>query len=717
MLHARTGVPVARRRAFGRVARRWQAAVAPGVALLVACTFGMAAAPPGAAAVGSTPAVTGTVPTTTVLVPSVPNPVFGQSVTLSATVTVAPPDATEPSGAILFYDGANLLGTVAAVQGQASLTTSGLAFGPHLLSAYYAGDATLAPSASALVSLTVAKAATAVSISPSATASVVGQSVTLTASAAAVAPGSGVPGATIAILDGSTVLAAQAPVGGVVTYTTSQLGVGVHALTAAFAGGPNYLASTSPPLSYAVAPASSTTTLSLSDRTPKSGQPVTLTAKVAAVAPGTGTPTAPVLFSDGATALALVKPKGNKATYTTAMLGVGAHLLSATSTGSSSYLGSTSPAVSVTVSSCGCDWPEFRAGPDHLGTNPSETSLGVGNVGGLAPLWSDTTRGNVLSSPSVVGGIVYVGSSDGRIIAADAATGAPRWTLITGGGVHASPLVVGGVVYVGSDDGMFRALDALTGAVRWTIATGSVIDSAANTANGVVYFGGTDGKVYAVKAQTGAVIWTALTGYPVHASPTIDPTNGNVIVGSTNGKVYAYNLTTGSLAWSYQTLGSIAGTAALANGLVYVPCYDGHLYVIRADTGAPVWWAQTGALTESSPAVVNGVVYLGNNGGAVSAFNALTGAPIWSMNTGGEVHGSPAVANGVVYIGSAGGSLYALDAGTGATLWSYATGYPVTSSPSVVQGVVYVGGWDYKLHAFAVPAGSRHARPNLRHAF
>ena len=63
----------------------------------------------------------------------------------------------------------------------------------------------------------------------------------------------------------------------------------------------------------------------------------------------------------------------------------------------------------------------FRGSPEHLGT-----------YSGAAPtlqtvVWKSKTGGRVISSPAVVGGAVYVGSSDNNLYAFDRATGAVRW--------------------------------------------------------------------------------------------------------------------------------------------------------------------------------------------------------------------------------------------------------------------------------------------------
>ena len=58
--------------------------------------------------------------------------------------------------------------------------------------------------------------------------------------------------------------------------------------------------------------------------------------------------------------------------------------------------------------------------------------------------WSFTTGSSVESSPAVSGGIVYIGSDDGKVYALDAATGQPHWTFATGSDVWSSPAVAAG---------------------------------------------------------------------------------------------------------------------------------------------------------------------------------------------------------------------------------------------------------------------------------
>jgi hypothetical protein len=75
---------------------------------------------------------------------------FGNEITLTATVT--PTGATGP---VTFYRGGSVLGYAPLSSGKATLRLSTLTCGTEAMTAYYAGDATYAPSTSAPVALTI----------------------------------------------------------------------------------------------------------------------------------------------------------------------------------------------------------------------------------------------------------------------------------------------------------------------------------------------------------------------------------------------------------------------------------------------------------------------------------------------------------------------------------------------------------------------------------
>lgn len=109
------------------------------------------------------------------------------------------------------------------------------------------------------------------------------------------------------------------------------------------------LNSVCPPANAAPVKRPSTATLSSSANPAAIGQSVTLTATLVASGSGVGTPTGTVTFSDGATVLGSGTLNSGIATYSATFSTLGTHSLTVAYGGDSTFLGSTSPALSQTV--------------------------------------------------------------------------------------------------------------------------------------------------------------------------------------------------------------------------------------------------------------------------------------------------------------------------------------------------------------------------------
>jgi autotransporter-associated beta strand protein len=294
----------------------------------------------------------------TTVTPSLSTIVFGQSISLSATVAPASSSVTlVPTGNVQFLNGSNSLGTAALnSSGTATITVpSGtvpsLPVGTLSITATYQGDTNFAASTSPPVTVTVNQAdttTTVTSIVPNP--SGLGQSVTITATVAPVSPGTGTPTGQVEFMSGSTALGMAPVSSGVATLPTTMLTMGTNSITAVYQGDTNFKTSTSPAVTATVNQAS-TTTLMASPTTPApvTGQTVTLTATVTA-STGTGTPTGSVQFFSGSTLLG-TQPLDTTGTATlqTTSLQAGTPSLTAVYSGDSTFAGSTSTPVVLTV--------------------------------------------------------------------------------------------------------------------------------------------------------------------------------------------------------------------------------------------------------------------------------------------------------------------------------------------------------------------------------
>jgi len=342
----------------------------------------------------------------------------------------------------------------------------------------------------------------------------------------------------------------------------------------------------------------------------------------------------------------------------------------------------------------------FRGDLSHSGVYP-----GGGVASPVAVKWKFKTDGQVLSSPAVIDGTLYVGSTDHALYAIDQLTGTEKWRFKTGGRVTSSPAVVAGSVYFGSYDGNFYAVSAATGKLRWKYQTEGerrfsakhlhgmqpaaetmpdpfdVYLSSPTVWNGWVYFGSGDHNVYALSVASGALKWKFATGNVVHASPAL--ADGTLYIGSWDSYFYAIDAQNGRLKWRFKTGDDpvisnqvgIQSSAAVANGLVYFGCRDSNLYALDAATGAKRWsFANHGSWVVGSPAAKEGKLYFAtSDSGMFQAVDAATGVQLFSLKLKWPMFSSPTIAGGMLYIGSHEGKLFAIDLVNKSVAWVFQT--------------------------------------------
>jgi CSLREA domain-containing protein len=281
---------------------------------------------------------------TTTSVASTPNPsVYGQAVTLTATVTST---IGTPSGTVQFYaDGAALGSAATLSNGQASLNTSTLGGGTHPITATYNGDANHAGSTSNPLDQVVTKANSTIAIASLLNPTTFGQPVTLTAIVTSTV---GTPSGTVQFYaDGATFGSAVTLSNGQTSLSTSALAVGTHPITATYSGDADHNGSTSNTIDHVVNPADSTTTIVSALNPSVVGQAVTLTATVTSTG---DTPSGSVQFyADGATLGSAVTLSNGQTSLSTSALAVGTHPITATYSGDANHNGGISNQVDQVV--------------------------------------------------------------------------------------------------------------------------------------------------------------------------------------------------------------------------------------------------------------------------------------------------------------------------------------------------------------------------------
>ena len=173
-----------------------------------------------------------------------PEPSYtGQLYTVSFSLTVNPPGAGSPTGTVTISDGTGAY--CYASPGSPSCSLASATVGTKTITITYAGDNNFSGS-SASVTHTVSIAATTTNVTSSSATATYGNPVTFTAT---VTTPSGAPSGVVTFYDSSScagnVLASAVALNsnGRAVFSTSQLVVGVHTITACYSSTGNYLAS------------------------------------------------------------------------------------------------------------------------------------------------------------------------------------------------------------------------------------------------------------------------------------------------------------------------------------------------------------------------------------------------------------------------------------------------------------------------------------------
>jgi len=222
------------------------------------------------------------------------------------------------------------------------------------------------------------------------------------------------------------------------------------------------------------------------------------------------------------------------------------------------------------------------------------------------------------------------------------------WKFKTGGPLHASPVIANGILYIGSTDGKLYALDAKQWGIRWVFDAGDAIRYSATVVGNRVYFSARNNKVYALDAKTGEKLWEFKSKSWMDAPPIVS--DNKVYVGAFPSKIYLLNARTG-------TLEAMRERTVRIQGIEY-GCAKGVFRPIFPEHNAELWRGQTNG-SESYPVTANGVVYIGARNGKLHAFDAVSTSETWTYQLGSFVDAAPAISDGILYAASGDGSVYA----------------------------------------------------------
>lgn len=346
-------------------------------------------------------------------------------------------------------------------------------------------------------------------------------------------------------------------------------------------------------------------------------------------------------------------------------------------------------------------WPIFRGDARLSGIAEDELPEK------LSLIWSFQTEYEIISSPIIGLGRVYIGSTDHKIYALDLSDGTKDWEFDTGDYVEASPLLIDQTVYIGSLSGSFFALEAHTGQERWKYDIQFEIYGSANWVElenhheKWILVGSYDAKLYCFNAITGRVNWTYETENFINGSPATD--GKQVVFGGCDEYLHIVSVSDGAKLGEVWTGSYIPGSAALVDGRAYVGHYDNQMVCIDVIDQKIIWKYEAkdrGGPFFSSPAVGRDRILIGSRDGFLHCVDRETGRKIWTFRTRDEVDSSPVIVGDRIVFGSIDGRLYIVSLDNGKEIWSYEIGSAIIGCPAVAGGMIVIGAEDGRVYAF-----------------
>lgn len=299
---------------------------------------------------------------------------------------------------------------------------------------------------------------------------------------------------------------------------------------------------------------------------------------------------------------------------------------------------------------------------------------------------------NIYATPVVSGDLIYIATysgESGRVLAVNRvapgyAEGAPmrskgEWvypsTLESVGSVVGSPVLYDGVLFLGSSDGKVYALDATYGEKKWVYDTRGKIWSSPAVADGVLYVSNYERKLFALSIQDGTLLWQKELAASIASSPVV--AKGRLFFGTFDHYLYALDAASGDVKWRFKGGGWFWATPVVHGGIVYAGCLDSRVYALKMDAdtmeGEKAWEFSADAPIVAAPVLIGDRLVAASKSGKIYVLNAEDGSMVKTVTIGSQIIAPLCAVGDMVYVHARDRCIYAVDVGLGEVVWKLST--------------------------------------------
>jgi outer membrane protein assembly factor BamB len=231
--------------------------------------------------------------------------------------------------------------------------------------------------------------------------------------------------------------------------------------------------------------------------------------------------------------------------------------------------------------------------------------------------WTFDTKTEVVSEPLLEEGILYFMAGSQSLYAVDGVSGKQIWSYsrqdtsgnmtVRGG---SKPALIGGVLYVGFSDGALVALNAQTGTEQWEITLNrntkfKDIDSSPVATDDSLLINSYDDKLYSISKNKGEIIWSA----PYGGASTPLVIEDKIFTTSSRGELVSLNKKDGKLIWKKDTKRGVYTDPVTYKNLLVSGESQGNLVFLDKDTGKVLGSFEPGRGVVSKPAIHDDKLY------------------------------------------------------------------------------------------------------------
>lgn len=345
----------------------------------------------------------------------------------------------------------------------------------------------------------------------------------------------------------------------------------------------------------------------------------------------------------------------------------------------------------------------------------------------LAARWIQPMKSeNIMSSPVVGNGRVFVGASDdangenGGIYAFDAENGKPAWFFKTGYTVRGSIAYSDGKIFANDIIGNVYALSEKDGKVIWkadAIGNGLPTTPTGLVTDGKTVWAGARRGLRAFEAVTGKVIWTnSAHNHGEGTVNTLTVADGKLYTGANWRGFYAHDANTGKLLWTLNNGDQRFQNATVtAEGAYAYVKGKSILYQVNAQDGKIAQQIDLKSIeSAAAPVIAGDLILCVTDQDGIIAIHKKTFQKAWQFKENKTAiidtlpyqtkvphfEGSPVVTGKTIWIGAADGYLYGINLANGTLKQKINIGSPILTTPAVAGDNLFISDFAGRLFRF-----------------